>query len=47
MPNTQPEEINEHLAAREFVLLLFNKQDSQIARNWAKPETKHKLDGKN
>ncbi len=37
MSRMQPRELNEHLAAREYVLLLFNKKDSQIAHSWSKP----------
>ena len=35
MPHNRPKALNEHLAARETVLLLFNKRDSEIERSWA------------
>jgi hypothetical protein len=47
MPNTHNKALNDHIAARETVILLFNKRDSQIARNWSKSnKTKDMFDDK-
>jgi len=36
-----------HFPRKETVLLHFNKQDSQIARNWSNSKTKDMFDDKN
>ena len=39
-------EVEKHFPRKEYVLLRFNKRDSQIARDWSKSQTKDIFDDK-